>query len=72
MSDGIFNATGGACEDAEDMDLACEDEEVECYHDCNGFCMISACYGFCMISACCGQCPFEGGEKLDCEDYEEA
>lgn len=63
MSDGIFNATGGACEDAEDMDLACEDEEVECCHDCNGFCM---------ISACCGQCPFEGGEKLDCEDYEEA
>lgn len=63
MSDGIFNATGGACEDAEDMDLACEDEEVECYHDCNGFCT---------ISPCGGQCPFEGGEKLDCEDYEEA
>lgn len=62
MSDGIFNATGGACEDTEDMDLACEDEEVECYHDCNGFCM---------ISACGGQCPFEGNEKLDCEDYEE-
>lgn len=63
MSDGIFNATGGACEDAEDMDLACEDEEVECYHDCNDFCT---------ISPCGGQCPFEGGEKLDCEDYEEA
>lgn len=63
MSDGIFNATGGACEDTEDMDLACEDEDVECYYDCNGFCM---------ISPCCGQCPFEGGEKLDCEDYEEA
>lgn len=63
MSDGIFNATGGVCEDVEDMDFACEDEEVECYHDCNGFCM---------ISPCGGQCPFEGGEKLDCEDYEEA
>lgn len=63
MSDGIFNATGGACEDAEDMDLVCEDEEVECYHDCNGFCT---------ISPCGGQCPFEGGEKLDCEDYDEA
>ena len=63
MSDGIFNVTGGVCEDAEDMDFACEDEEVECYHDCNGFCT---------ISPCGGQCPFEGGEKLDCEDYEEA
>lgn len=63
MSDGIWNATGGVCEDAEDMDFACEDEEVECYHDCNGFCM---------ISPCGGQCPFEGGEKLDCEDYKEA
>lgn len=63
MSDGIFNATGGACEDAEDMDFVCEDEEVECYYDCNGFCT---------ISPCGGQCPFEGGEKLDCEDYEEA
>lgn len=40
-----------------------EDEEVECYYDC---------YGFCMISPCCRQCPFEGGEKLDCEDYKEA
>ena len=63
MSDGIFNATGGACEDAEDMDLVCEDEEVECYYNCNGFCT---------ISPCGGQCPFEGGEKLDCESYEEA
>ena len=62
MSDGIWNATGGACEDTEDMDLVCEDE-VECYYDCNGFCT---------ISPCGGQCPFEGGEKLDCEDYEEA
>lgn len=52
MSDGIWNTTSGAC----------EDEEVECYHYCNGFCM---------ISPCGGQCPFEGGEKLDCEDYEE-
>lgn len=46
-----------------EADFNDEDEEVECYHDCNGFCM---------ISACCGQCLFEGGEKLDCEDYEEA
>ena len=38
-----------------------EDDEVECYHDCNGFCM---------VSPCGGQCPFEGNE-LDCEDYEE-
>lgn len=37
-------------------------KKVECYHDCNGFCTISP-YG--------GQCPFEGGEKLDCEDYKE-
>lgn len=63
MSDGIFNVTGGVCEDTEDMDFVCEDEEVECYYDCNGFCT---------ISPCGGQCPFEGGEKLDCEDYEEA
>lgn len=63
MSDGIFNATGGACEDTKDMDFVCEDEEVECYYDCNGFCT---------ISPCGGQCPFEGGEKLDCEDYDEA
>lgn len=62
MSDGIWNATGGTCEDAEDMDFTCENEDVECYYDCNGFCT---------ISPCGGQCPFEGGEKLDCENYEE-
>lgn len=45
------------------VDFNGKDEEVECYHDYNGFCMISPCYG---------QCPFEGDEKLDCEDYEEA
>lgn len=46
-----------------EADFNDEDEEVECYYDCNGFCT---------ISPCGGQCPFEGGEKLDCEDYEEA
>ena len=47
-----------------EADFNNEDEEVECCYDFYGFCMISPC--------CCGQCPFEGGEKLDCEDYEEA
>ena len=37
-----------------------EDEEVECYNDCNGFCTI---YG--------QRCPFESAEKLDCDMYEE-
>ena len=46
-----------------EVDFNDEDEEVECYYDC---------YGFCMISPCCRQCPFEGDEKLDCEDYKEA
>lgn len=43
-----------------------ENEDVECYYYCNGFCMISSCYRQCPL------CPFEGGEKLDCEDYKEA
>lgn len=59
MSDGIFNATGGMCEDEDDLDFI-EDEEVECYNDCNGFCTI---YG--------QRCSFEGNEKLDCDMYEE-
>ena len=63
MSDRIFNTTGEACEDTEDMSIACENEKVECYYNCNGFCIISP-YG--------GQCPFKGGEKLDCESYKEA
>lgn len=46
-----------------EADFNDEDEEVEYYNECNGFCM---------ISPCVGQCPFEGGEKLDCEAYEEA
>lgn len=61
MSDGIFNATGGMCEDEDDLDVFDdEDEEVECYNDCNGFCTI---YG--------QRCSFEGDEKLDCEMFEE-
>ena len=45
-----------------EMGVNDEDEEVECYYDCNGFCV---------ISPCGGQCPFEGGEIFVCENYEE-
>lgn len=39
-----------------------DEDEVECYYEYHGFCMLSA----------CRLCQFEGGEKLDCEDYKEA
>lgn len=44
------------------MDEKLEDEEVDCYNYCNGFCVISP-----------GgqQCPYHGNEKLDCEDFQE-
>lgn len=46
-----------------EADFNDEDKTIDCHYECNGFCI---------ISPCGGQCPFEGGEKLDCEDYEEA
>lgn len=43
-----------------EADFNNEDEEVECYNECNGFCTR---YGL--------RCPYTNGEKLDCEDYME-
>lgn len=44
----------------DELDFDEEDEEVECYNECNGFCTI---YG--------QRCPFNDSEKLDCDMYEE-
>lgn len=61
MSDGIWNATGGLCEDDDDLDML--EDEVKCAHERNGKCTLSGCDII---------CPYADYEKETCYDFKNA